>query len=154
MASYIEARRRARDAPAPPSPVESDEARRDRIIAGNLGTSREQAFGYDPKQGGGVFQIKRLSDDYAEFIFQGWNKDAGRNTRQLIEVRRGNNSDIRVAVVRKMISIIRDYEKEDFVWVSQRLGHSITLSARPRDNGGLEEFMMREFFFSARPAQR
>jgi hypothetical protein len=154
MASYIEARRRARGAPEPAAPAEDDDARRKRIVADNLGTSREQAFGYDPKQGGGVFQIEHLSDNYAEFIFQGWNKGAGRNTRQLIEVRRGNNSDIRIAVVRRMIAIIRDYETEDFVWVSQRLGRSITLSARPRDNGGLEEFMMREFFFNASPAQR
>ena len=158
MASYIEAQRRARDIPAPPPPSasESDEARRQRIIAGNLGSSREQAFGYDPSRGGGVFQIQSMSLDYAEFLFHGWNKDVGRNTKQLIEVRRGNNSDIRLAVVRKMISIIRDYEREDFLWVSRRLGYSVTLSARARDNAGLEEFMMREFFFVDSPgaAQR
>lgn len=156
MASYIEAQRRARDIPAPPSPTaaESEEARRQRIIAGNLGSSREQAFGYDPSRGGGVFQIQSISLDYAEFVFHGWNKDVGRNTKQLIEVRRGNNSDIRMAVVRKMISIIRDYEREDFLWVSRRLGNSVMLSARARDNAGLEEFMMREFFFVDSPARR
>jgi len=156
MASYIEAQRRARDIPAPPAPsaAESEEARRQRIIAGNLGSSREQAFGYDPSRGGGVFQIQSMSLDYAEFLFHGWNKDVGRNTKQLIEVRRGNNSDIRLAVVRKMISIIRDYEREDFLWVSRRLGYSVTLSARARDNAGLEEFMMREFFFIDSPARR
>jgi hypothetical protein len=156
MASYIEAQRRARDTPAPPAPsaAENDEARRQRIIAGNLGSSREQAFGYDPSRGGGVFQIQSMSLDYAEFLFHGWNKDVGRNTKQLIEVRRGNNSDIRMAVVRRMISIIRDYEKEDFLWVSRRLGHSVTLSARARDNAGLEEFMLREFFFVDSPARR
>lgn len=156
MASYIEARRRARDTPAPPmsSAAESDESRRQRIIAGNLGSSREQAFGYDPSQAGGVFQMQSMSLDHAEFLFHGWNKDVGRNTKQLIEVRRGNNSDIRIAVVRKMIAIIRDYEREDFLWVSQRLGRSVTLSARARDNAGLEEFMMREFFFSASAVRR
>jgi len=155
MASYIEAQRRARDIPAPaPSAAESEEARRQRIIAGNLGSSREQAFGYDPSRGGGVFQIQSISLDYAEFVFHGWNKDVGRNTKQLIEVRRGNNSDIRLAVVRKMISIIRDYEREDFLWVSRRLGNSVMLSARARDNAGLEEFMMREFFFVDSPSRR
>ncbi|MBX9904040.1 MAG: hypothetical protein K2Y31_06745 [Burkholderiales bacterium] len=156
MASYIEAQRRARDIPAPAAPAapESEEARRQRIIAGNLGSSREQAFGYDPSRGGGVFQIQSMSLDYAEFVFHGWNKDVGRNTKQLIEVRRGNNSDIRLAVVRRMISIIRDYEREDFVWHSHRLGRSITLSARARDNAGLEEFMMREFFFIDSPSRR
>ncbi len=154
MASYIEARRRARGAPEPAAPAEDDDARRKRIVAGNLGSQREQAFGYDPARGGGVFQIESMSLDYAEFLFHGWNRDVGRNTKQLIEVRRGNNSDIRIAVVRRMIAIIRDYEREDFVWQSDRLGRSITLSARARDNAGLEEFMMREFFFSANPAQR
>lgn len=154
MASYIEARRRARGAPEPAAPADDDDARRKRIVAGNLGSQRDQAFGYDPSRGGGMFQIERLSNDYAEFIFYGRSPDINRNTKQLIEVRRGNNSDIRIAVVRKMITIIREHEQEDFLWVSQRLGRSITLSARARDNTGLEEFMMREFFFSASPAQR
>lgn len=154
MASYIEAQRRARGAPETPTAPESDEARTKRVVAGNLASTRESAFGYDPRQGGGVFQIERLRDNYAEFYFHGWNKDAGRNTKQLIEVRRGDNSDIRIAVVRKMIAIIRDHEQEDFLWQSQRLGRSITLSARARDNAGLEAFMMREFFFAASPAQR
>lgn len=156
MASYIEAQRRARgevESPAAPAP-ESAEARAKRLVAGNLESTRETAFGYDPNRGGGVFQIQSMNIDYAEFLFHGWNKDIGRNTKQLIEVRRGNNSDIRIAVVRRMIAIIREYEREDFLWQSRRLGRNITLSARARDNAGLEEFMMREFFFSANAAQR
>lgn len=156
MASYIEARRRARgesDAAVPPAP-ESAEARARRLVASNLESTRETAFGYDPNRGGGVFQIQSLNIDYAEFLFFGWNKDVGRNTKQLIEVRRGSNSDIRIAVVRKMIAIIREYEREDFLWQSRRLGRSITLSARARDNAGLEDFMMREFFFSTNAAQQ
>jgi hypothetical protein len=85
----------------------------------------------------------------AAFIFFGWNKDIGRNSRQLIEVERGDNSDIRIAVVRKMIAIIREKETGDFVWRSKRLGQSITLSARPRDNAGLEGFLMRDLFADA-----
>ncbi len=157
MASYIEARRRARgeiDTTAPAPAAESDEARTRRLVAGNLESTRETAFGYDPNRGGGVFQIQSLNIDYAEFLFLGWNKDVGRNTKQLIEVRRGNNSDIRIAVVRKMIAIIREYEREEFLWQSRRLGRSITLSARARDNAGLEDFMMREFFFSTNAAQQ
>lgn len=156
MASYIEARRRARgetESPAPPAP-ESAEARAKRLVASNLESTRETAFGYDPNRGGGVFQIQSLNIDYAEFLFFGWNRDVGRNTKQLIEVRRGNNSDIRIAVVRKMIAIIREYEREEFLWQSRRLGRSITLSARARDNAGLEDFMMREFFFSTNAAQQ
>lgn len=151
MASYIEARRRARGDAAPTPPAAADEAaaRTDRIIAGNLGSQRDRTFGYDPRQGGGMFQIERMSVDYAEFVFHGWNKDIGRNTKQLIEVRRGNDNDIRIAVVRRMIAIIRENTQEDFLWVSQRLGRSLMLSAHPRDNAGLEEFMMREFFYDA-----
>lgn len=154
LASYIEARRRARGEPASPAPGENDDARSKRIIAGNLGSSRDQTFGYDPRQGGGMFQIQRVTVDHAEFLFYGWNKDIGRNIKQLIEVQRGNNSDIRVAVVRKMIAIIREESQEDFLWESQRLGRRLTLSARARDNEGLEEFMMREFFYDTIPAQR
>ena len=155
LTSYIEARRRARAQSAPAAsaesvanaqPVDDDKARSNRIVAANLGTQRAQTFGYDPKQGGGVFQIARMGYDYAEFYFFGWNKEIRRNTKQLIDVRKGDNSDMRIAVVRKMIAIIREYEQEDFVWDSYRLGRSLTLSARARDNAGLEQFMLLEFF--------
>ncbi len=155
LAAYIEARRRGRgDSSAPPSigssadaiPAETDAARSNRIAAANLGTQRKQTFGYDPRQGGGVFQLVRVGYNDGEFMFFGWNKDIRRNTKQLIEVRKGNNPDTRIAIVRKMIAIIRDYEQEDFLWESQRLGRSLMLSARARDNPGLEEFMLREFF--------
>jgi hypothetical protein len=45
-----------------------------------------------------------------------------------------------------MIAIIREYEQQDFVWESRRLGRSLMLSARQRDNAGLEQFLMQEFF--------
>ena len=159
LSSYIEAQRRSRAQPAAGAsapavanaqPLEDDKARSDRIVAANLGARRAQTFGYDPKQGGGVFQITRMGYDTAEFAFYGWNRNIRRNTKQQIEVRKGDNSDIRMAVVRKMISIIREYEQEDFLWESYRLGRSLTLSARARDNAGLEEFMLREFFDDAR----
>jgi hypothetical protein len=155
FASFVEARRRARgETAAPPSsglatnarPVEDDNARANRIAAANLATQRRQTFGYDPSQGGGVFQLVRVGYSDAEFLFFGWNKDIRRNTKQLIEVKKGNNADTRIAVVRKMIAIIREYEQQDFLWESQRLGRSVRLSARPRDNAGLEEFLMLEFF--------
>jgi hypothetical protein len=79
-------------------------------------------------------------------VFFGWNRQVRRNTAQLIDVRKGEHSDIRLAVVRRMISIIREYEQEDFLWESQRLGRNLTLSARLRDSAGLEDFLLREFF--------
>ncbi len=133
--------------------MEDENTRANRIAAANLGSARNLNFGYDPRKSGGVFSIRRMGYDYAEFTFLGWHKDIRRNASQLIEVRKGSNSDIRIAVVRKMISIIRDYEQGDFVWESQRLGRNLTLSARSRDNAGLEEFMMREFFDEMRRLQ-
>lgn len=162
LESYIEARRRARAESAPPTMassassaplVEDDNARANRIANANLGSQRRQTFGYDPTQGGGVFQIERMGYESAKFYFYGWDRDARRYMKRPVEVRRGSNNDIRIAVVRKMIAIIREYEQEDFQWESQRLGRSITMSARLRDNAGLEDFMMREFFADARMPQ-
>jgi hypothetical protein len=156
LAAYIEARRRNRpDAPSVTVPATEDrDERARRIIKGNLGSMRDQAFGYDPKKTGGMFSIEQLGSDYAEFVYHGWRSDIGRNTKQLIAVRKGSNPDIRIAVVRRMIALIRENTQEDFVWVSQRLGRSVTLSARARDNAGLEEFMMLEFFHQVAPSQR
>ena len=103
-------------------------------------------FGYDPTKSGGVFQIERMGFDTAEFLFFGWNQDIKRRTSQRIEVRKGNNPDMRIAVVRRMIAIIREYEQGDFVWHSNRLRRDVTLSARPADNAGLEDVLIREFF--------
>lgn len=158
LASYVEARRRARAAsgPAPPpdrpasTPVEDENTRASRNVAQNLGSQERLSFGYDPNRSGGLFQIQLLGHDYAEFTFIGWNKDIRRTTKQLVEVRRGDNSDIRIAVVRRMIAIIREEVQEDFLWDSQVLGYR-TLSARVKDNKALEEFLMGEFFGGAGP---
>ncbi len=160
LSSLIAARRRARGDPEPSAsagsasnavPNESDSARRDRIVAANLASLNAPTFGTEPKNSGGIFQIRSIGYDDAEFTFFGWNKDIRRRASQKIEVRKGNNSDIRIAVVRRIIEIIRDYEQEDFSWSSQRLGRVMVLSARPADNAGLEEFMMQEFFSGSRP---
>jgi len=153
FAASIEARRRAREGATPqqPSPgmdvptFESEAERARRIAAANL-APKPITFGYDPAAGGGVFQIKRLSLNDAEVAFYGWNREIRRKTLQILEISKGSNSDIRIAVVRKMIAVIRDYEADDFQWESRRLGRTQLLSARPRDNARLEEFMMMEFF--------
>jgi hypothetical protein len=153
LSAYIAARRRARGETEPAdsrgaasSAADDDIARRDRIVASNLASVNTQNFGDGPKNSGGIFQITRMGYSDAEFAFFGWNKDIRRRASQRIEVRLGDNGDIRSAVIRKMIDIIREYEAEDFVWESHRLGRNITLSARPRDTAELEQFMMREFF--------
>jgi hypothetical protein len=125
---------------------ESDIARRDRIVAQNLASVNTRDFGKGTRNSGGIFQITKLGSSDAEFTFFGWNKDINRRASQRIEVQQGSNPDIRIAVVREMISIIRRYENEDFVWESRRLGRNITLSARAQDTRELETFMLREFF--------
>ena len=158
LSAYIAARRSARAVPEEPvakepvakapaaPPVEDENTRANRIAMANLASQREMTFGFDPSKSGGVFEVTRLSYDYGEFIFVGWNSDVGRRTQQLIEVRKGTASDIRLAMVRKMIEIIRRHEPEEFVWDSNRLHRSLVLSSRLRDNSGLEDFMMQEFF--------
>jgi hypothetical protein len=154
LSSYVEARRGARDpapaaAPAPP-PGETEQERTNRLAAERLGLTRAPAFGSEKNRGGGIFQIQRVGYDDAEFFFYGWNKAIRRNARQMITVTRGNNPTIELAVVRKMIAIIREYAREDFTWESQRLHRDVQLSARLSDNAGLEDFMMQEFFAHVR----
>ena len=160
LSSYIEARRRARADAATsrgndsnPAPTADDKERGDRVVSANLGAQRAPAFGYDPSRKGGAFQLQRVGYNDAELIFYGWNKELRRNMAQLIEVQRGGNSDIRIAVVRRIIEVIRDFERGDFLWESARQGRTLTLSAHPRDNSALEEFMMHEFFGGPRLAQ-
>jgi hypothetical protein len=155
LSAYVEARRRARGESAPAAapttpPTEDENERRNRIIAANIGMNAKPSYGTDPKNGGGLFQMKSLDFAEAEFYFFGWNKDISRNSKQLIEVRRGENSDIRIAVVRRMIAIVREYETGDFLWESPRLGRQLTLSARQKDQAELEAFLMQEFFSEAR----
>ena len=150
LAAFIEARRRDREpAPAPaspPAPAESEQERLNRAAAANLGLNRTPTFGADRERGGGIFQIARMGYSDAEFFFFGWNKAIRRNSRQMIEVQRGNNPNMEIAVVRRMIQIIRDHERGDFIWESHRLGREVNLSARLSDNAGLEDFLMSEFF--------
>jgi outer membrane biosynthesis protein TonB len=142
--SYLQAKRRERgesDAPA----VETPKADPNASIAANLPSGATGVATPDPNKGGGIFEIKRMDYDDAEFLFFGWNKEMGRKTPQTIEVRKGNNSSMEIAVVRKMISIIREYSKEDFVWRSRN--RDVTLSARLADNAALESFLMHDFGF-------
>jgi hypothetical protein len=153
LSALLESRRRARGEPAPAAPppaepapaVEDAKIRAQRIAEANLGTNRKPKFG-ERGPGGGVFQIRYMAYDVAQFAFYGWNADIRRDTAQVIEVRKGNNPDIRIAVVRRMIAIIRSHEKDDFTWESPRLNRVVQKSARLRDNAELEDFLMQEFF--------
>ena len=141
--SYVQARRSERGAESdaldnvPPlrraSPVDS------------VAVSAAGALNQDLK-GGGIFEIKRMDYDDAEFVFYGWNDARHLRTPERVEVRKGDNGDMRIAVVRRMIVIIREYSREDFVWRSKRSNRDYVLSARAADTPALEDFLMHEFF--------
>ena len=97
-------------------------------------------------ESGGVFQITYKGVRTAEFLFRGWDLRRKSNSRQLIIVDAPPNVDIETAIVRRMITLIRQYENGDFQWNSPRLGRVVTLSARAQDSTELEEFMKRDFF--------
>jgi hypothetical protein len=94
----------------------------------------------------GIFQIIDIQTRTARFSFRSWTTNASNPRRETIDVDAGPGGDIELAIVRKMISLIRDYFKGDFNWESQRLGQVVVLSAREKDTAELEDFLKREFF--------
>ena len=94
----------------------------------------------------GIFQILAKDSYAAEYAFNGWTPDTRRRWREVIDVHVKPGEDIDRAIVRSMIALIRTHYTGDFQWESQRLDKVVTLSARPEDNGYLEDFLIREFF--------
>jgi hypothetical protein len=132
MASYIEARRRARQGEnsVTLSPSASEDAERSSLFR---------------------IDRERMTEDYAEYLFFGWSEDVQRDTTQRISVYKGSQPDIRRAVVRSMVGVIRrsSRDKDELLWASRRLRRTVTLSLRPADEGRLEAFLMDEFFGNA-----
>jgi hypothetical protein len=95
---------------------------------------------------GGVFEILRKSTRTAEFAFNGWRPDTEKRWREVIEVDAGLGGDIELAIVRRMIELIRTHYTGDFRWDSHRIGRVVVLSARPEDQPELERFLQNEFF--------
>jgi hypothetical protein len=100
---------------------------------------------------GGVFQVLRKGLRSGEFAFNGFRNEGQRRWREVIEVDAGPGGDIELAMVRRMIELIRTHYTGDFRWESHRVGRVVVLSARPADQPGLEEFLVREFFDSPPP---
>jgi hypothetical protein len=94
----------------------------------------------------GLFQIRRMDPYNATFSFKGWVDDYTSANTQYFEVEARSGEDIRLVMIRRMIAIIREHYNGDFDWISNRLGRTVTLSARNGDNAALEDFLMREFF--------
>jgi hypothetical protein len=94
----------------------------------------------------GIFQIRSKGSRYAAFSFRGWTTDRTNAKSELIEVDAGLGGDVELAIVRRMIDLIRQHYQGNFNWESHRLGRVVTLSARKEDQAGLEAFLIKEFF--------
>lgn len=139
MLAMIEQRREQRRAaeealkPPPVEPPEDAATRNLRTLTGREGV-------------GGVFQILHMGTRTGQFAFNGWRPEARSQWREVYEVDAGLNGNLELAMVRRMIELIRTHYKGDFRWESHRLDRVVILSARTEDSEGLEDFLMREFF--------
>jgi hypothetical protein len=142
--SMINAKRAQRAAAEAAAGGRGHEPTADDIAMANIGRNLQTLS----QKGGtsGVFQILSKGHRAAQFSFNGWTGDRSNSHRDVIDVDAGFNGNIEIAIIRRMIELIRTHYKGNFNWESQRLGRVVTLSARVEDTTGLEEFMMREFF--------
>lgn len=147
FATYVEARRRARgETPVDAPSLAVERANRGVLDNARLNQPQPTTFAAPKRQNGyGSFEIRHRAYDYAEYMFKGWNENFRRDGMELILVRKGDASNIDIAVIRSIIEIIRRTENGDFSWQSHRLGRALVLSARARDNASLEEFLLKEF---------
>jgi hypothetical protein len=144
-------RQQAEGVNAPESASAKEAAENDNSVAmANIEFSMNRARGKDNV--GGLFQVRRVGYRDAELVFHGWSERSRRNSTRLITVEQGSYADIQTAMIKKVIDIIREEKKEDFVWESRHLGKPSTLSARRQDSKELEQFLMREFFPGHMPA--
>ena len=94
----------------------------------------------------GIFEITSLSSNSATFSFLGWTSSLSNSRREFFEVDAARGQDVRLVMIRRMITLIRVHYQGDFDWQSQRLSRTIIKSARPEDSAELEDFLMQEFF--------
>ena len=140
MMSYINAQRARRQAEEMDAGSSAQLPSADEIRMANIRRNLQ------PAGTNGIFQILDIQPRTARFSFRAWTSNASNPRRETIEVHAGPDRDIQLAIIRRMISLIRDYYKGDFNWESQRLGQVVVLSAREEDTAQLEDFMKREFF--------
>ncbi len=113
-----------------------NEDQRDAIIKRNLAQDGTN----------GIFQIREVGLHTAQFSFKGWKNNYNNARLEIFDVQARPHETIELAIVRRMILIIRKDYSGDFEWESQRQGRTITKSARIEDNAELEQFLLREMF--------
>ncbi len=115
-------------------------AKANAAIARNIETLSQKKDGTS-----GVFQILNVGHREAQFAFRGWTVSRESSWKEVINVETELGGDIGIAVIRRMIKLIREHYPGDFNWDSRKEGRVVLLSARPQDNAALEKFMKREF---------
>ncbi|RZA36424.1 MAG: hypothetical protein EOP92_05460 [Lysobacteraceae bacterium] len=153
MQAFIEARRRQRGAASgseQPAAEESESAKGMRNALANIaainGRGRE-----DRNESGGVFSVSNKTFHSMDLKFRGWNPNFQRRWLTQVTVEQGSEPDIEIAVVKKMIELIRREKTGDFEWDSHRLGRIVKLSARPQDTDQLMTFLFKEMFPEYKP---
>lgn len=116
-------------------PPLSEDAKRDAIIQNNLNTSD-----------GGLIAILSRSRYQATIGFRLWK--LGFNTNRILNytVNVTRESDLKMAIVRKIIEVLRQEAPDTFPYESYALKRTVTLSAKPEDNAELESFLFQDLF--------
>ena len=94
----------------------------------------------------GIFQIRYIGLHTGQFSFKGWKNNYNNARLETFDVQAKGSESIQLAIIRKMIAIIRQEYSGDFQWESQQLGRAVTLSARLEDSAELEQFLLKEMF--------
>ena len=102
----------------------------------------------------GIFTITNKGIREATISFRGWTTNASNSRNEVIAVDAGFGGDIDLAIIRKIIEVIRRDYQGDFNWESFRLNKVVILSARPKDTAQLEAFLRQEFFGGERSRER
>lgn len=148
FARVAAARKRRAEANGQPdqAPQESDAERAMRVARANIAGAQGKNSGSDQNDSGGVFAVLNLTSHSADINFRGWNGNFKRNWTRQERVEQGAEIDIEIAIVKKMMELIRKEKPGDFIWESHRLGREVPLSARAEDAAELQAFLLKEFF--------
>lgn len=153
MLAMIEARRAARDAAsepaAPPRRSVPSPDPATVVLERNL---RSLTAGEGDTSG--IFHILDIGVRSGEFAFNGWRSGSANQWRQVIVVEAAPGEPVELAMVRRMIQLIRTHYTGDFNWNSRRLGRTVVMSARLEDQVDLEDFLVREFFDMPPPSRQ
>lgn len=147
MMSMLNAARERRRAAAMDNDMPADSAPSTNDVAlANINRDLQRNAGARNGMGNVYVRLTHKGVRTAQFQIRGWNPVSGNRWSQTIDVDAGPDGDVEQATVQKMIEWIRAHYRDKFQWESHRLDRVFTLSARPRDNAELQNFLMQEFF--------